>query len=390
MNTQLTVLGDIPPEDFLRDYWQKKPLLIKAGFDGWENPLSPDELGGLACEETVDARLILERGGEYPWQVKYGPFAEEVLSELPDSHWTLLVRRVDQWVPAVAAIRDRFAFIPNWRLEDVMVSFAAKAGSVGAHIDNYDVFLIQGYGTRRWQIGGAALAAVELQSLNDIAILSEFEAAEEFIVEPGDVLYLPPRYAHAGVALEHCMTYSIGFRAPSHAELIEGYSAAFAERLDRELLYTDSDLVLQTNAGEIDSAVLEQVAGIIESARVDPELISSWFGKLATHVVLDAPLAHSEDIPTAQELASALKEGALLRRTESARVAFREQGDGCISLFVSGEEYRLSGVAAEFGRLFANTASFSATILLELLDNSEGAELVQTLFEAGQVYIGEM
>ncbi|MCA9779483.1 MAG: cupin domain-containing protein, partial [Candidatus Eremiobacteraeota bacterium] len=207
MNSK-TPLGNLTEEEFLSIYWQKKPVLIRQAFPNFESPIEPDELAGLAMQDGVLSRLILEKGGEYPWELRHGPLPDGTFESLGDSHWTVLVQEVDRHVPDVADLFDRFTFLPNWRKDDVMISFAAKDSGVGAHIDSYDVFLLQGSGRRRWEIG-EALQEREARYKEglDIRILDNFEVTETFELEPGDMLYLPPGVPHNGVSLEPCLTY---------------------------------------------------------------------------------------------------------------------------------------------------------------------------------------
>src|SRR4051812_20292918 len=203
------LLGKVTPAQFLKQYWQKKPLLVRGAFPGFRDPVTPDQLAGLALEDDVDSRLVMERGGKKPWEVTLGPQRAAKLRGLPRSHWTLLVQGVDRYVPGVAALLEPFRFIPDWRVEDIMISFAPQAGTVGPHIDSYDVFLIQGQGRRRWQLDPAAGGA--LRPGLDLRILKQFTAKQDWVLEPGDMLYLPPDLAHHGTALEDCLTYSVGF-----------------------------------------------------------------------------------------------------------------------------------------------------------------------------------
>ena len=198
-------LGDMAAEDFLRDYWQKKPLLIRQAFPDYENPLSPDELAGLALEEEVESRIVLTQG-KSPWELRRGPFAEDDFKTLPERDWTLLVQAVDQFVPDIADLISAFSFLPSWRVDDVMVSYAAPGGSVGPHFDNYDVFLLQTHGRRRWKIGQTCSPASPLLEHPDLRILENFEQQQEWVLEPGDMLYIPPGVAHYGIAEDDCST----------------------------------------------------------------------------------------------------------------------------------------------------------------------------------------
>ena len=242
---------------FLRDYWQQKPLLIRNPWREWLEPVEADELAGLACEPGVEARLLEQhRDG---WVLEHGPFAEDRFAALGAVPWTLLVQAVDQHVPAVATLIDPVRFIPDWRIDDVMVSYASDGGGVGPHFDQYDVFLVQGAGRRRWGIGGLCDAATPQVDRGGLALLADFQPSAEWVLEPGDILYLPPGIAHNGVALgDGCVTYSIGFRAPSRRELLAGWSDAVLDSEDpAEARYADPGLPTQPNPGEITPAALD-------------------------------------------------------------------------------------------------------------------------------------
>src|SRR6218665_1377303 len=194
---------------FLRDFWQKRPVLIRNPWRDWANPLAPDELAGLACEPGIESRLIEQSGDN--WSLDNGPFAEARFARLGGKPWTLLVQAVDHHVPDVAALIQPFRFIPDWRIDDVMVSYASDRGGVGPHFDQYDVFLVQGLGKRRWRLGVRCDQSTPLVPNIGLRLLAGFEATEEWGLEPGDILYVPPGFAHEGVAIgDDCMTYSIG------------------------------------------------------------------------------------------------------------------------------------------------------------------------------------
>ena len=226
----LQILGGISAREFLRDYWQKKPLLIRQAIPGFQSPISPDELAGLSLEEDVESRLVIEHG-ESPWELRRGPFTEHTYQQLPERDWTLLVQAVDQLVPDVAELIEHFRFLPNWRIDDVMISYAAPGGGVGPHFDNYDVFLLQAHGQRRWRIGQMCDSESPMLAHGDLRILADFQGTEEWVLEPGDMLYLPPRLAHFGTAEDACMTYSVGFRAPSAAEVLTHFTDFLAQFL---------------------------------------------------------------------------------------------------------------------------------------------------------------
>jgi 50S ribosomal protein L16 3-hydroxylase len=211
------VLGGISPQEFMRVYWQKKPLLIRQAIPGMQALLSRKELFELASEQDVESRLVSGDGDAQPWRMQHGPFKPRALPPLSRPNWTLLVQGVDLHLDEFAALRDRFRFIPDARLDDVMVSYASDGGGVGPHFDSYDVFLLQAHGQRRWRI--SAQKNLALRDDVPLKILSQFKSTKTMLLEPGDMLYLPPHYAHEGVAVGECMTYSIGFRAPEMREL---------------------------------------------------------------------------------------------------------------------------------------------------------------------------
>jgi 50S ribosomal protein L16 3-hydroxylase len=209
----------IDRDTFLRDYWQKQPLLMRGALDPGLFSVPPDELAGLACEPDIESRLVIEHG-ERHWTVEHGPLDEGRFALLPTSHWTLLVQDVDKHRDDVAALLDHFDFVPGWRIDDIMISYATDGGGVGPHTDSYDVFLMQAQGRRRWRISDADYSEDDLLPNQPLRILSSFETTEDWLVAPGDVLYLPPGVAHWGSADGDCMTYSLGFRAPQRQELL--------------------------------------------------------------------------------------------------------------------------------------------------------------------------
>ncbi len=212
--------GDISIEEFLRDYWQKKPLLVRNAFPDFEAPVGADELAGLSLEEDVESRLVIQSPDGTDWQIQHGPFDDDTFENLPESHWTLLVQAVDHWVPEASEIIEQFRFIPNWRYDDLMVSFASQGGGVGPHYDNYDVFLIQTQGKRRWEVGGFFDQNSPRRPDTPVMIMTEWEPEHNCVLEPGDMLYIPPQVGHKGIGeCDVCSTYPVGFRAPQHGAI---------------------------------------------------------------------------------------------------------------------------------------------------------------------------
>ncbi len=330
---------------FLRDHWQKKSLPIRNPWDAWRNPLDPNELAGLACEEGVESRLIQQTPDRI--RAEDGPFPEARLGQLCEAPWTLLVQAVDHYVPAVAALIAPFRFIPDWRIDDVMVSCAGDGGGVGPHFDQYDVFLIQGLGTRRWQVGGMCDENTELLPYDDLRLLADFQVREEWLLEPGDMLYVPPGVAHNGVAVgEDCMTYSIGFRAPSRKELVGYFVDDMLAGMEDGDRYTDPDLRAQANPGEITAAALDRLHAMVTEAVADREAFARWFGTYSTTPKYPEMEWQPEDPPNADEIRKRLSESATLHRNPASRFSFVRQGEGKLLLFVDGECFECEGEAA--------------------------------------------
>jgi 50S ribosomal protein L16 3-hydroxylase len=209
------------PQQFLATYWQKKPLLIRQAFPDFTPQLDSDDIAGLACDQLAESRLVTGSYPEHDWKLRYGPFSEKDFADFPRTGWTLLVQDVEKHYPPLQDLMRQFDFLPRWRVDDLMASVAGPGGSVGPHVDQYDVFLLQADGSRRWQI--AESFDEELLPNCELSVLRHFQPEQEWILERGDVLYLPPGVAHHGVALEQGMTWSIGMRAPGAADLFQTY-----------------------------------------------------------------------------------------------------------------------------------------------------------------------
>lgn len=342
-------LDGFDPAIFLRDYWQKRPLLIRNPWAGWRNPLAPDLLAGLACEEGVESRLIVGAGTD--WTLEHGPFAESRFESLPSTGWTLLVQAVDHHVPDVAALLAPFRFIPDWRIDDVMVSYAADQGSAGPHYDQYDVFLIQGLGRRRWRIGGACNADTPLLPHSDLRLLADFETLDEWVLEPGDILYVPPGIAHHGIAVgDDCMTYSIGFRAPSTRELVAGWSEHLLAGMDEDVRYRDPVLEPQQAPGEISAEAIDGLYAMMAEQIADKTAFARWFGAFNSAPKYGDLDWRPERPVEMAEVRAQIAAGTSLIRNPASRFAFLRQDENALRLFVDGHETACSGESAAFAR----------------------------------------
>jgi len=384
--TQL--LGGLTPARFLEEYWQKKPLLIRQGLPGYRCPVSPDELAGLACEEAVESRIVLETDQGRPWQLRHGPFDEAAFTNLPETPWTLLVQGLDHWVPEISDLLDHFRFIPNWRIDDIMASYAPAGGSVGPHFDYYDVFLIQARGQRRWQVGGQCDDTSARLEDTPLRILRDFAPEQEWVLQPGDILYLPPQIAHWGTALDDCVTLSVGFRAASHEEVLTSLSDYVASELPQELRLDDPDLQPQDNPGRIDESVIARVESLIRRTLLDRRNLASWFGQFATEPKHEGIVEPAEQSWQDGEIAALLKAGAAIRWNEGSRFAFHEMADQTL-LFVDGERYVLRGDARPLALVLCAASRPDARSLQDLTADPALLSLVTRLFNQGSLYCEE-
>ncbi|WP_272912987.1 cupin domain-containing protein, partial [Pseudomonas carnis] len=377
----LQLLGGITAREFLRDYWQKKPLLIRQAIPDFESPIDADELAGLALEEEVESRLVIEHG-ERPWELRRGPFAEDAFSTLPEREWTLLVQAVDQFVPEVAELLEHFRFLPSWRIDDVMISFAAPGGSVGPHFDNYDVFLLQAQGKRNWKIGQMCNSESPLLQHADLRILAEFEESAEWVLEPGDMLYLPPRLAHFGIAEDDCMTYSVGFRAPSAAEVLTHFTDFLSQYLTDEERYTDADAQPVSDPHQIQGDALDRLKGLLAEHMSDERMLLTWFGQFMTEPRYPELVAGEE--LGEEDFINSLQDGAILVRNPSARLAWSEVDDDVL-LFASGQSRYLPGKLRELLKLVCSADALHSENLGEWLADEDGRDLLCELVKQGSL-----
>lgn len=370
----------MPVERFLRTYWHKHPLLIRNAFPDFQSPLQPEDLAGLACEDGVLARLISHDRAADDWTVRTGPFQETDFPGLPDHDWTLLVQDVDKWDADVRALLEQFRFLPRWRIDDIMISFAATGGSVGAHVDHYDVFLLQGLGHRRWQVDartsqGRKPTPLAFRDDVDIKLLREFKPTHDWVLGPGDMLYLPPLVPHHGVAEDACLTFSIGTRAPSSAELIGDYLDTLIADADEAVRYHDEDLKVPADPYEIDVTAMNRVVAALNALRMnDPDRLGDWFGRFMTTYRASGDVVPAPEPIPREAVEQALDEGVLLHRHPWSRLAWRRAKRGA-TLFCSGLEFALSvkdasrlAAAEEIdGALYGQLSVRGREVVLELL-----------------------
>lgn len=340
----LQLLGGLSPAQFFAEYWHKKPLLIRQAIPNFQPPILPDELFSLAADRDVESRLIRQQRKQ--WRLEHGPFEPAHLPPLRQPNWTLLVQGVNLHHSATAELLQQFRFIPDTRLDDLMVSFATKGGGVGPHFDSYDVFLLQAIGQRHWKI--SAQENLDLVDGMPLKILRNFQPEQDWVLEPGDMLYLPPHIAHDGTALGNCMTYSIGFRAPEYQELGLAFLEYLTDTLELSGRYSDPERQPSQHPAWIDDALLDQVTHALKKIRWDKKIVTEFLGEY-----LSSPKFITYFTPPKQPY-SATRFTQLAQKKEiyldpKTRMLYRSP-----QLFMNGESFVTSGADARFLQKFAN------------------------------------
>jgi 50S ribosomal protein L16 3-hydroxylase len=334
-----TPLG-MPARRFLARYWQRRPLLVRRAFANFRPPLDRNQLAGLACDTDASARIVVHHARGDRWELRHGPFTARAFASLPERSWTLLVQDCDKYVPKVGALLAHFDFVPRWRIDDIMVSFAADGGSVGAHVDQYDVFLLQGEGRRRWEISVDPAAPLDFRADVELKLLRHFRPTHRFVLEPGDMLYLPPGVPHHGVAVGPCMTFSVGMRAPSVAELLLDLSEWLAERSGDTQRYADPGIAPVRDHSAIDARALARVEDLVCSAQgLDRAMLGDWFGGFITRWRSAGEARQPGRALDVNALGQRLGGRRRLRRNRFSRYAWLREGRGAL-LFLAGQRYQ--------------------------------------------------
>ena len=295
MKSNHSILGDLTADQFLAEYWQKKPLLIRNAIPNFEPPIDGDDLAGLSLEAEVESRLVI--GDD--WALEHGPFEESRFASLPEQNWSLLVQGVDLWVPEVADLLSSFDFLPSWRVDDIMVSYAEDGGNVGPHFDYYDVFLIQGEGQRHWQIGQLCSEADLHTDSTALKILKNLEMSDEWTLNPGDMLYLPPKIAHHGVAIGQCTTFSVGFRAPAATEMLDDLATELLSRDITPNHLQDPPLHAAMANEPISGAYIQQVKELLQQTLDDEQMLGEWFAQFMTEPKYPSLVGMTEELRSA-------------------------------------------------------------------------------------------
>ncbi|MGA9855919.1 MAG: cupin domain-containing protein [Gammaproteobacteria bacterium] len=382
-----TFIGELTARAFLKRYWQKSPRLIRGAYPQLLSPISPAELAGLACETGVESRLVIKTRRKPGWQVRHGPFKARDFRTLPEKNWTLLVQDADKHLPELADFLAHFHFIPTWRIDDLMISFAADGGSVGPHVDAYDVFLLQVQGQRRWSINQKYHVPVAKPGL-ELSQVCAFKPQHTWLLKPGDMLYLPPGVAHHGIAEGECMTFSIGFRTPTDGELLADLSSLLLTRLDKKMRYTDPDLVsAETTPGLISKKARTAIRKRIRSTtRLKPGELDEWFGCFITE-----PKPWLAPAPARRPLTSSALRTRLFRHKKLARdpagnMAWYKTESRHIKLFINGTCHILPVGLADFALMLCGQRIYNVSMLARWLRNRHATNVLAELYNQGLLY----
>ncbi|HCH69726.1 MAG TPA: cupin domain-containing protein [Colwellia sp.] len=370
-------LNQMSQNEFLTKYWQKKPVVIKQGFKNFVDPISPDELAGLAMEETVQSRLVYKK--DEKWQADFGPF--EKYEHLGDSNWSLVVQALDNFSEEAAALIEPFRFIPHWRLDDLMASFATKGGSVGPHVDNYDVFICQGSGKRHWRVGANSKQA-EVIAHEALLHVEAFEAIIDVVLEPGDIIYIPPGFPHEGIALEPSMSFSVGFRANSTVSLL---SALADHLIDNELgaeLLEDADRQAITHSGEITNNDYHRIKSQLTNLLENEQVFKGFVGTFLTNAKHELDLMPSDE-PFSRDEVSELLTIHGIKRLGGLRAFYFEDTINDGVCYINGEQKTFSSDIAPVIKLLCDQCIVTPDELAPWCDNDEFLSLMIEVLNQG-------
>ncbi|MGH1485417.1 MAG: cupin domain-containing protein [Cellvibrionaceae bacterium] len=371
----MSLFSPLTNDTFLNEYWQQRPLVVRQTLNDLSGIIDGDELAGLACEEDVESRIIQGYELNHHWSCSQGPFSADDFTSLPEQNWTLLVQGLDQWVDEISDILKRFSFLPRWRLEDIMASYAPIGGGVGPHFDYYDVFLIQVSGKREWKLGQKCNEDTPLQKNNEVKLLQEFLTEETHELSSGDMLYIPSGVSHWGRALsDDCITLSVGFRAPSEKELLTAALEDITSNLSNHKRYQDTIESIDSDPNKINTHVYQKLSRLLASITAEDiqASVEKVFGELVTEPRYGAD--EQEQSFTLLDLKAIFDRDKeiILESSNSCRMAFSKE-----NLFVNGESYLCDEV---FSREFCDGSIIN-------LPNDEQFDLLLSFIDSGDIFV---
>ncbi|UUM29654.1 cupin domain-containing protein [Vibrio japonicus] len=368
-------------DQFLTEFWHKKPTIIKQGFNNFDDPISPDELAGLALEDDIDSRFISNKDGK--WKAKHGPLPETLFENLPESHWQLVVQACNHWHLGAAELVEPFKQLPQWLFDDLMVCFSAPEGGVGPHIDQYDVFIVQGSGKRRWRVGdidkGQYKESIQGGALRQI---EGFDAIIDEVLLPGDILYIPPGFPHEGHTIEPSMSYSLGFRSPKEQELLSNFADYVLANDKGDVHLHNPSMQTQKNTGEILSTDVDLLTQMLKNALNSEKDISEFLGNMLSQSRHQLDVVEPEENISADELQVHLMQSGCIRKVSGLRALFHQQD--ATSLYVNGE--RFCTFSPDLTHLLCNQDELNSDDLNSQLNDAQ-LELLCTLVNKGYWYL---
>jgi len=381
--------GDLTPEQFLKEYWQKKPLLIKGAFKDFTDPIDANELAGLAMENEIESRIIANQNNQ--WQVEQGPF--ESFDKYGEQNWTLLVQAVNNWSRDTQTLLAAVDFIPKWRIDDVMVSFSTPNGGVGAHLDQYDVFIIQGEGKRRWKVGAPDSSLKQLLPHPDLKQVSEFVPVIDEITEAGDLLYIPPNHPHNGVSIENSINFSIGFQAPNNQELWSSFADKLIDKNLGETRFPDKDRLLTEHPEQLVDADIAKLKAFMQAQLDDDNLFTPFIGKYLTqnHHALEilipvSPITHEKLTDILAEPENTL---VPVSGIKSLIVPIQQsvEQENTSFLYMNGESFFIDKETIELATYLTRPNTLTTEQLKSLISNLKSEQLLTSVLNMGFWYV---
>ncbi len=373
-------------EQFMLDYWQQKPTIIRQGFSNFDDPISAEELAGLSLEEEIDSRFISNH--DHNWKVEHGPFDESFFGELAESHWQLVVQAANHWHPGAAQLVEPFKQLPQWLFDDVMVCFSSPQGGVGPHIDQYDVFIIQGQGQRRWRVGPKDMGQYqETIKANALKQIKSFEAEIDDVLEPGDILYIPAGFPHEGHTLTPSLSYSIGYRSPKEQELLSNFADyVLAHDLGDVHLHAP-DMKAQQSFGEIKQEHLAKLTTMLKAATEDDDLLREFVGSMLSQSRHMLNIVPEEDESSEQEIQQYLFQGSELHKVAGLKTLYHDTHPTVA--YINGERFDVSEEIQSQLSLLCNLEHYNRHHLPQA-PTAEHWQLLTTLVNKGYWYMDEL
>ncbi|RXJ73544.1 50S ribosomal protein L16 arginine hydroxylase [Veronia nyctiphanis] len=367
-------------DQFLAEFWQKKPTIIRNGFANFEDPISPDELAGLAMEEEIDSRFVSNATGK--WEVQHGPF--DTFEYFPDTESQLIVQASNHWHPGPRALSAPFNKLPNWLFDDVMTCLSMPGGGVGPHIDQYDVFIIQGMGKRRWRVGPQG----EYEDANHESGLRQitgFDAIIDEELNPGDIIYIPPGFPHEGNTSEVSLSYSIGYRSPKKRELLSSFADFVISNDQGDVHYHQPALKARDKSGMVSATDKDELNEMLMSLLTDDEIKSRWLGELLSQSRHELDIMPAEPPWQMAELTEFVSDNLVLERVAGLKALYHQENPSLI--FINGDTYELNDENAPLiSHLLCNLESFTGSDMGKLAENPAFMDLLLMLCNQGYWY----